>query len=164
MAKDPQQKAEERVEREKAITINRKARFQYEILEKYEAGLALTGSEVKSCRAHKVSLSDAYARFQGTELFLVNLDIAMYEKAGYSQHEPKRNRKLLLHRREIKKLIGKVAERGLTLIPLGMHFNERGYVKVSIGLARGRQLFDRRRAIRDRETKRDISRATGRRG
>jgi SsrA-binding protein len=160
--KDPQKKAEERVEREKAITINRKARFHYEILEKHEAGLALTGSEVKSCRAHKVSLSDAYARVQGTEIFLVNLDIAMYEKAGYSQHEPKRVRKLLLHRREIKKLIGKVAERGLTLIPLGMHFNERGYVKVSIGLARGRQLFDRRRAIRDRETKRDIARAARR--
>ena len=158
MARDPRKKADERAEREKAIAINRKARFKFEILEKCEAGLALTGSEVKSCRAHQVSLADSYARFQGSELFLVNLDIAMYEKAGYAQHEPKRVRKLLLHRRELKKLIGKVAERGLTLVPLGLHFNERGYVKVTIGLARGRPLYDKRREIREREMARQIKR------
>ncbi len=158
MPKDPQKQHEERAEREKAIAINRKARFKFEILEKCEAGLALTGSEVKSCRAHHVSLADAYARFQGDELYLINLDIAMYEKAGYAQHEPKRARKLLLHRRELKKLIGKVSERGLTLIPLGLHFNARGYVKVSIGLARARTLYDKRQAIRDRETQRETRR------
>ena len=138
MPKDPQNNAEERSVREKAIAINRRARFKFEVLEKYEAGLVLTGSEVKSCRAHHVSLSDAYARFQGAELVLVNLDIAMYEKAGYSQHEPKRIRKLLMHKRELKKLVGKVAERGLTIVPLGMHFNARGYVK-EIGRASCRE-------------------------
>lgn len=148
----------ERVERERHIALNRKARFEYDVLEKYEAGIALTGSEVKSCRAHRVGLSDAYARFQGDELFLVNLDIAMYEKAGYAQHEPKRVRKLLLKRRELKKLIGKVSERGLTIVPLGVHLNARGYVKVTLGLARARTLYDKRRQIRDRETKREVSR------
>ncbi len=155
MAKQPEQ---DRTEREKSIAINRKARFKFEIIEKFEAGISLTGSEVKSCRAHQVSLSDAYARFQGNELYLVNLDIAQYADAGYSQHEPKRMRKLLMHRRELGKLVGKVAERGLTLVPLGLHFNSRGFVKVSLGLAKGKQLFDKRRTLRDRDMKRDMAR------
>ena len=150
----------EKKERENSIALNRKAKFAYEILERFEAGIALTGGEVKSCRDHKVSLSDAYARFAGDELVLINLDIAQYANAGYATHEPKRMRKLLLHRKELNKLIGKVAERGLTLVPLGMHFNSRGLVKVRLGLARGRQLYDKRRAIRDREQKRDMSRQT----
>ena len=140
------------------IVTNRRARFEYEVLERVEAGIALTGSEVKSLRDHKASISDAYARFEQGELWLINLDIAPYEQAGYAQHEPKRPRKLLLHRRQLKRLVGKVKEKGLTLIPLGLHFNSRGYAKVSIGLARGRQTYDKRRAIKDRETKRDIQR------
>jgi SsrA-binding protein len=140
------------------VAVNRKAKFKYEILERFEAGLALTGTEVKSLRDHKVSLSDSYAAFRGTELYLLNLDIAPYEHAGYVQHDPKRARKLLLHRRELKKLVGKVSQRGLTLIPLGVHFNNRGWAKVRLGLARGKQFFDKRRAIREREEKRDMAR------
>ena len=156
MSKD----AEVRADREKSIALNRKAKFKYEILDRFEAGIALTGSEVKSCRAHKVGLSDAYARFQGGELFLVNLDIATYEHAGYVQHEPKRVRKLLMHRLELRRLLGKVTERGLTMVPLGVHFNSRGLVKISLALARGRQEFDKRRVIRERENKVDIARQT----
>jgi len=148
-------------EREKSIALNRRAKFKYEILDRFEAGVALTGSEVKSCRAHKVSLSDAYARFDGDELWLINLDIAPYDHAGYTPHEPKRARKLLLHRRELKKLSAKVAERGLTIVPLGLHFSSRGYVKVRLGLVRARQLYDKRRVIREREMKRDVARQTG---
>jgi SsrA-binding protein len=140
------------------IATNRKARFEYEVIEKFETGIALTGSEVKSLRDHKVSIAEAYARFQGDELFIINLDIAAYADAGYAQHEPKRVRKLLMHRRELKRLMAKVKERGFTLIPLGMHFNERGIAKVSLALAKGKQIYDKRRAIRDREQKRDVSR------
>jgi SsrA-binding protein len=96
--------------------------------------------------------------FRGSELYLINLDIAAYDHAGYVQHDPKRARKLLLHRRELNKLVGKVSQRGLTLIPLGVHFNSRGWAKVRLGLARGRQMFDKRAAIREREQKRDIAR------
>jgi len=140
------------------VAVNRKAKFKYEILESFEVGLALTGGEVKSLRDHKVSLSDSYAAFRGAELYLLNLDIAPYKHAGYATHEPKRPRKLLLHRRELRKLAGKVSQRGFTLIPLGVHFNNRGWAKVRLGLARGRQLYDKRRAIREREQKRDMAR------
>jgi SsrA-binding protein len=140
------------------IARNKRARFEYEILEKVEAGIVLLGSEVKSLRARKVSLAEAYARFQDGELFLVGCDIAPYAEASYLDHEPKRPRKLLLHRRQLDKLAGKLAERGLTLVPLGMHFNRRGIAKVSLGLARGKQLYDKRRQLKDRQQKRDIAR------
>ena len=149
-------------ERKKSVARNPKATHDYHILDTFETGIVLTGTEVKSLRNGKASIKEAYARVRNGEVFLDGMNITPYEQGNRYNHDPVRTRKLLLHRREIKKLIGKVAERGLTLIPLGMHFNERGYVKVSIGLARGRQLFDRRRAIRDRETKRDISRASRR--
>ena len=155
MAKETEEASEPKSEQ---VAVNRKAKFKYDILEKFEAGLALTGTEVKSLREHKVSLSDAYAMFRGSELYLINLDIAPYDHAGYVQHDPKRARKLLLHRRELNKLVGKVSQRGLTLIPLGVHFNNRGWAKVRLGLARGRQMFDKRAAIREREQKRDIAR------
>jgi SsrA-binding protein len=155
MSKEPEEASEPKSEQ---VAVNRKAKFKYDILEKFEAGLALTGTEVKSLREHKVSLSDAYAMFRGSELYLINLDIAAYDHAGYVQHDPKRARKLLLHRRELNKLVGKVSQRGLTLIPLGVHFNSRGWAKVRLGLARGRQMFDKRAAIREREQKRDIAR------
>jgi len=140
------------------VARNKKARFEYEVLERVEAGLVLSGSEVKSLREHKVSLSDSYARFEDGELYLINLDIAPYGQAGYAQHEPKRKRKLLLHARELKKLVGKVAERGLTLVPLGVHFNRRGWAKVSLGLCRGKQQFDKRRKIKQRDQERDLAR------
>ena len=141
------------------IATNKKARFEYEILERVEAGIVLKGTEVKSLRNKKVSLSDAYARVQGGELYLVNMDIAPYEQRGYADHEPKRTRKLLLHKRQIGKLVGKLTEKGLTLIPLGVHFNRRGIAKVSLGLCRGKQTYDKRRKIKDRDVKRDIARA-----
>ena len=147
----------------KQIARNKKARFEYEILERVEAGIVLTGTEVKSLRNGKVSINEAYARFQGDELYIVNMDIAEYAQRGYASHEPKRTRKLLLHRRQLDKLIGKVAEKGLTLIPLGVHFNSRGVAKVNLGLARGKQFFDKRRAIKDRDVKRDIDREMRRR-
>jgi len=154
----PDEGGEKSERKSEQVAVNRKARFEYEILERFEAGLVLTGAEVKSVRDHKVSLSDSYARFQDGELYLVNLDIAPYEHAGGAPQEPKRARKLLLHRRELRKLVGKVAERGLTIIPLGVHFNNRGWAKVRLGLARGRQMYDKRRAIREREQKRDLAR------
>lgn len=145
------------------VALNKKARFEYEILERVEAGLILTGGEVKSLRDHKVSFADAYARVEEGEIFLVNLDIAAYDHAGYAQHDPKRKRKLLLHAREVKKLASKVAERGLTLVPLGIHFNSRGWAKVRLGLCRGKQQFDKRRKVKDREQKRDMEREMKRR-
>ena len=145
------------------VAVNKRARFQYEVLERVEAGLVLTGGEVKVLREHKVSFADAYARFEEGELYLVNLDIPRYDRAGYAPHEPKRKRKVLLKTRQLKKLTAKVAERGLTLVPLGIHFNSRGWAKVSLGLCRGKQEFDKRRKVKDREQKRDMEREMKRR-
>jgi len=140
------------------VAANRKARFEYDILDRFEAGLVLTGSEVKSVREHKVSLSDSYARLQSGELYLINLDIAPYERAGYAQHEPRRPRKLLLHRKQLRRIAVKLEQRGLTMVPLAMYFSDSGWAKVTLGLARGRQLHDKRRVIREREEKRDMAR------
>jgi len=137
---------------------NKKAYFQYEILDEIEAGLVLQGSEVKSLREGNVSMGDSFVRPRGEELFLVNLYIAPYRQGGYANHEPMRPRKLLLHRREIKRLMGKIRERGLTLIPLRIYFNKRGYAKVLLGLCRGKKLHDRREAIRKREERLEIER------
>lgn len=149
---------EEAKKTSRQVAVNRRARFEYEILERVEAGIVLSGTEVKSLRQGKVSLAEAYARVQNGELYLINLDIAPYDRAGYTQHEPKRPRKLLVHRRELKKLVGKLTERGLTMVPLGIHFNSRGWAKVSLGVARGKQFYDKRRSIKDREQKRDVAR------
>ena len=143
----------------KQIASNKRARFEYEILERVEAGIVLTGTEVKSVRNGKVSINEAYARVQQGEIWLINMDIAEYAQRGYASHEPKRPRKLLLHKRQIDKLVGKTSEKGLTLIPLGVHFNRRGIAKISLGVARGKQQFDKRRSIRDREQKREVQRA-----
>ena len=137
---------------------NKKAYFQYQVLDEIEAGLVLQGSEVKSLREGNVSIGDSFVRPRGEELFLVNLYIAPYRQGGYANHEPMRPRKLLLHRREIKRLMGKVRERGLTLIPLRIYFNKRGYAKVLLGLCRGKKLHDRREAIRKREERLEIER------
>ncbi len=145
----------------RVIVRNRRATFTYEILEKIEAGLVLRGSEVKSLRAGKVSLSDAYATEDGGEIFLLNLHIAPYDKATCEAHDPLRRRKLLLHRRQIQKLLGKIRERGLTLIPLQIYFRE-GTAKVEIGLARGRRKYDKREAIAKKDLRRDLERAGAR--
>jgi SsrA-binding protein len=145
----------------KLVASNRKAHFDFQIEDKYEAGLALTGSEVKSLRAGNVSLSDAYAQPKGEELFLVNCRIGEYSPAAFFGHLPLRERKLLLRREELAKIRGKVAQRGYTLIPLSLYFKQ-GWAKIELGLARGRTHEDRRDAIAERETKREIDRAMSR--
>ena len=146
------------------VIRNKKARVNYEVLEQVEAGIALTGSEVKSLRNGKASLEEAYAVIRDGEVFLRSCNISPYPQAGYAQHEPTRERKLLLHRREIRKLAGKVTQKGLTLVPLKMYFNERGIVKVLIGLVRGKKLHDKRETIKRRDQQREIARLTRGRG
>lgn len=144
----------------KGIGRNRSAFHDYEVLEKVEAGIVLLGSEVKSLRDGRVTMRDSYARFDPHgELWLINLDIAPYTHALSGGHEPKRKRKLLLRRRELRRLAGKVEEKGLTLAPLGMHFNSRGIAKVEVGLCRGRRQFDKRQAVKERDHKREMQRA-----
>ena len=142
----------------KTIASNRRARFDFEVEDTFEVGLALTGSEVKSLRAGNVSLSDAYAQPRGDELFLFNCRIGEYQPASYAGHAPLRERRLLLHRAELDRLRAKVEQRGYTLVPLSLYFKG-GWAKVELGLARGRTHGDRRDAIAERETKREIDRA-----
>jgi SsrA-binding protein len=143
------------------IATNRRARFDFQIDDTYEAGLSLTGSEVKSLRAGNLSLSDAYAQPRGNELFLFNLRIGEYSPAAQFGHAPLRDRRLLLRREEIEKIRGKVEQRGYTLVPLSIYFKQ-GWAKVELGLAKGRKHEDRRDAIAERETKREIDRAMSR--
>ena len=147
----------EQDEREKAqrlIADNRKARHDYHILETYEAGIALLGTEVKAIREGRVNLRDSYARTEGGEVWMMNVHISPYSHRGYADHAEKRQRKLLLHHHEIRKLIGRTAEKGLTLVPLQMYF-KKGRVKVLIGLAKGKQAHDKRETIRRREVDRE---------
>ena len=146
----------------KVIATNRRARFDFEIEDRYEAGLALTGSEVKSLRGGNVSLSDAYAQPRGVELFLVNCRIGEYGPAATFGHAPLRDRRLLMNREEIDRIRGKVEQRGYTLVPLSLYFKH-GWAKVELGLAKGRKHEDRREAIAERETKREMDRALSRR-
>ncbi|HSI98562.1 MAG TPA: SsrA-binding protein SmpB [Gaiellaceae bacterium] len=146
----------------KTIADNRRARRDYELLERVEAGLVLTGTEVKSARAGKVQLGQAYADIRDGEAWLVGASIAEYAQGGQFGHEPDRDRKLLLHRAEIDSLYGKVREKGLTLVPTRMYFKD-GRVKVELALARGRERVDKRRAIAERDAQRQIERAFKRR-
>ncbi|RJQ38185.1 MAG: SsrA-binding protein SmpB [Dehalococcoidia bacterium] len=141
----------------RALATNHKAHFQYFIQDKEEAGIALEGSEIKSVRAGRVSLSEAFIRPDGGELWLRNAHIARYEPSGVSGHEPTRPRKLLLHRRQIKFLAGKVAEKGLTIVPLRMYLKG-NRAKVEIALAKGKKLYDKREAITRREVERNLRR------
>ena len=147
---------------EKIIAINRRARHDYFIDETIEAGLVLTGSEVKSLRAGKAQLKDSHARIERGEAWLANAHISEYNPAAQFGHEPTRKRKLLLHAREIDRLTGKVKEKGLTLIPLRMYFKN-GRAKVELGLARGKKQYDKRESIKERETDREVDRAMRRR-
>jgi len=142
----------------KIVTQNRKARHDYHIMETWEAGMVLQGTEVKSLRNGKANLKDSYARVEQGEVFLYNCHIAPYEKGTYANHDPERKRKLLLNRQEIRKLTGKVEEKGLTLIALKIYF-KRGVAKVELGLARGKKLYDRRADIAKRDIQRDMERA-----
>ena len=134
----------------RTITFNRQATFNYEILDRYEAGLALTGTEIKSIRAGRVDLRDAYARPMDGELWLLNCHIAQYDPASIFNHEPRRPRKLLLHKDEIARLTDEVSQKGLTIVALRLYIKNH-VAKVELGLARGKRQFDKRRAIRDRE-------------
>ncbi len=147
----------------KLIADNRRARFDYELLEKVEAGIVLTGSEVKSAREGRVQLGQAYADIREGEAWLLGASIEEYAPGGGAfAHQPERDRKLLLHRHEIDSLYGKVRERGLTIVPTRMYFKD-GKVKVELAVARGRERADKRRAIADRDAKRQIERALRRR-
>ncbi len=137
---------------------NRKALYEYEILERYVAGLVLTGPEVKALRGGAAQLEDAFGAFREGELFLYNLHIAPYAQRGYAAVESRRPRKLLLRREELRRLLGRLTQKGLTLIPLRLFFNERGYAKVELGLAQGRRLYDRREDIKAREARRAVER------
>ena len=143
---------------EKVITVNRQARRDYEVLEKYEAGIALRGTEVKSLRAGRANLKNSYARVMNGEVFLLGAHINEYEQGNRYNHEPKRDRKLLLHKRQIIRVNSKISERGLTLVPLRMYFR-RGKVKVELGLARGRRLPSKREELRERVLDREMEKA-----
>ena len=142
------------------ISVNRRAFHEYAIGERYEAGLSLIGSEVKSLRAGRAQLQDAYARFFGDELFLVGAHIAPYAPSGQFGHAPTRDRKLLLHRRELDKLTAKIKEKGFTLIPLRLYW-EKGRAKCELGLGRGKKLHDKRASIREKDERREMERARG---
>jgi SsrA-binding protein len=140
------------------VALNRKARHNYTITDTFEAGIVLTGTEIKSIRAGKVTLSDAYARVERGEAWLINANIAAFDQGNRYNHEPRRDRKLLLHRAEIDSLLGKAAQKGLTVVPLRLYISDKGRAKVELGLAKGKQLHDRRRDIADRQSKREIER------
>jgi SsrA-binding protein len=145
----------------KIITSNRKARHDYAILDTYEAGLVLTGTEVKSLRLGRASLLDGFATIDDGEMYLRNVHIPEYTQGSWTNHEPRRVRKLLLHRDEIERLIGKTKESGLTLVPLALYFSN-GKVKVEIALARGKRSYDKRQDLAKRDADREVSRALGR--
>jgi SsrA-binding protein len=144
----------EREQAQRVIAENRKARHDYHILETWEVGVALLGTEVKAIREGRVNLRDSYARVDRGEVWMLNVHISPYSHRGYAQHAEMRQRKLLLHRHEIRKLIGRTAEKGLTLVPLEMHFTK-GRVKVLLALAKGKQAHDKRETLRRREVERE---------
>ncbi|NDJ77204.1 MAG: SsrA-binding protein SmpB [Chloroflexi bacterium] len=141
----------------KVISTNRKARHDYELLDDYEAGLVLTGSEIKSIRAGRVNIRDGYVQPRDDELWLLNVHISTYEQAGMFGHEPLRPRKLLMHRREIDRIVASIQEKGLTVVPTKLYL-VRGLAKVEIALARGKKKYDKRQDLRERESKRQIER------
>jgi SsrA-binding protein len=147
----------------KIVAQNRRATHDYFVEDHFEAGIALTGSEIKSIRAGRVNLREAYVRAEGREVFLLNAHIALYDPAASRNHEPLRARKLLLHKKEIAKLAEKVQQKGYTIIPLKMYL-AKGRAKVEIALAKGKHHYDKRQAIAERDSQREIARALGRRG
>ena len=146
----------------KVVASNRKAHHDYSILDTYEAGMALTGTEVKSLRAGRASLADAFAQDNAGEIYLYSMHIPEYTQGTWTNHEPRRTRKLLLHRDEIRKIKGKLRDDGITLIPLSVYFNN-GYAKVELAVARGKRSYDKRQDLATRDAKREINRVMGRR-
>ncbi|HRY99108.1 MAG TPA: SsrA-binding protein SmpB [Bacteroidales bacterium] len=138
---------------------NKKSEYAYFLVESFTAGIVLTGSEIKSIREGKANLADAYCQFKDNELFVINMHIAEYTMASHYNHEPKRERKLLLTRRELKKLMGKVQEKGFTIIPTVLYINDKGLAKLEIALARGKHFYDKRESIKDKDLKRELDRS-----
>jgi SsrA-binding protein len=143
----------------KIVCKNKKAFHEYHIDQRLEAGMVLTGPEVKSLRAGRANIKDGYAQIKNGELYLYNVHISPYSFAPRADNNPLRVRKLLLHKRELRKLIGKLKEKGVALIPLKIYFNERGKAKVELGLARGKKLYDKRAALKEKQTRRELQRA-----
>lgn len=154
----------ETFDKQKIVAENRRARFEYSIEDKFEAGLVLTGTEVKGLRAGQGTIADSYAEIRGGECWLVNANIPEFSHGNRFNHEPKRPRKLLLHQREISRLTGAVERQGMTLVPLSIYFNSHGRAKVELALAKGRQAHDKRAAIKERDWKRDKARLLRERG
>lgn len=142
----------------KVISTNRRAKHDYELLDRYEAGLVLTGPEIKSIRAHKVSLQHSYVQAKGGELWLFEANIAPYDRAGYEKQDPTRPRKLLLHKREMAKIMDSLATKGLTMVPTKLYLRD-GWAKIEIALARGKKQYDKRQALAKRDAKRQVERA-----
>lgn len=142
----------------KAVAINRKARFEYTVEEEFEAGMVLTGTEVKSLRAARANIADAYAGPKDGEIWIFNLNISEYGNGNRFNHEPRRPRKLLLHKKQVNKLIGRLKTKGVTLVPLSLYFNSRGLAKMKLGLATGKKLHEKRDAIKQRDWQRDKAR------
>jgi SsrA-binding protein len=143
----------------KIVADNRKARHDYFVLETVEAGIVLTGTEVKSARLGRVNLQDSYASMAHGEIFLQHVHISPYDQGNRMNHEPYRRRKLLLHRRELDGLVGRMRERGMTIVPLRMYFNDRGFCKIELGVCRGKKLYDKREDLKARDAKREMERA-----
>ncbi len=138
--------------------INRRAKFEYQFIDTYEAGIVLQGTEIKSIRQGKVSLSDAYCFFKGTELFVKSLFIAEYKYGTYANHEPRRTRKLLMKKVELRKLHRRVKERGMTIVPYRLYLSERGIAKLEIALSQGKRSYDKRQSIKEKDSKRELAR------
>lgn len=147
---------------EKVVCTNKKAYHDYHIEDVIETGIVLLGPEVKSLRAGRANLKDGYAKIRNSEVFLLNVHISVYTSASYNAPEPLRERKLLLNAREIRKLIGRVREKGFALIPLKIYFNDRGKVKVALGVAKGKKMYDKRQAIKQKDLDRDTERTMSR--
>ena len=156
--------AEKKERPQKIVADNRRARFNYEIGETFEAGIALTGTEVKSLRQGRATIAESYADTRGGEVWLLNANIPEYVQASRFNHAPKRPRKLLLHRRQINKLIGAVEREGMTLVPLKLYFNEKGRAKVELALARGKKLYDKRETEKKRSWERERGRLLRQKG
>jgi SsrA-binding protein len=137
---------------------NKKAEFQYFLFDVYSAGLVLTGTEIKSIREGKANLTDSYCLFKGEELYVINLHISEYSMGTHYNHEPKRDRKLLLNHRELKKLLTKIKEKGFTIIPIVLYINDKGLAKLDIALAKGKKTYDKRESIKQKDTRREIER------